>query len=89
MVIVTVERRADVPERDIERADDDVVLRFLDQIGDVARLITVAAEDGDTAALPTLYQQSGVVVTNALCARSDGFRPLVTPFFGADTPDGC
>ena len=78
MVIVTVERRADVPERDIERADDDV-----------ARLITVAAEDGDTAALPTLYQQSGVVVTNALCARSDGFRPLVTPFFGADTPDGC
>ena len=71
------------------QADHNVLLRFLDEIGEVARLITAAAEEGDVAALPALYRQSGVVLTTAQCALSDGFRPLARPFFGADAPDGC
>ncbi len=74
------------PPEDL-RADHARVVRFLDEILEVAEAITAAAAAQNLNAVLTEFGRSGEVTNSAVESISDQYRPLVEPYFGFTSPD--
>lgn len=63
-------------------ADRELILEYLDEILDVARKITAAAEDRDTVTLEQMFAASNQPFEHVDAELSDAARPIIGEFFG-------
>ena len=71
------------------RADHEVLIRYFEETLEVARAITRAAKDQDSAKLREEFTRSGIVLCDARRDLSPALIPIVVPIFGPEISEPC